>query len=289
MEAAMTETSGVSESTASLAASDVAAGESSTQPAVDLLKSDATGDVPQATQPAQPTRAITFQSMADRLTLGLLASVIGAVLVFVSAFLTWSTVNARSSAGAKTSSGAVTDSIGIADGRLGLETLVLSLASLALVAVMLMPATKPWAWKVLIGTGALTVLLALIELVSIPRTLRPDNFTCPSGVSCSFHRTVGPGVWFTLVTGLVVIAGAYVHHIRPVPFRPQAAGHASATAVSEPPVAQPVADEPAAGHPGAGESTAELSAEPPVAEPVTEPVAEPVADDSPAANVSPET
>jgi hypothetical protein len=29
-------------------------------------------------------------------------------------------------------------------------------------------------------------------------------------------------VWFTLVAGLLVAVGAYVHHIRPVPFRPGA-------------------------------------------------------------------
>jgi hypothetical protein len=161
---------------------------------------------------------ITFQSMADRLTLGLLASVIGAVLVFVSAFLTWSTVDARSQVGDKLA-GAVTDSIGIAGGRLGTATLVLSLAALAVVGVMLLPATKPWAWQVLIGSGALSAALALYELLTIPKTLRPDNFTCPSGVTCTFHQTIGPGVWFTLIASLLIVAGAYVHHIRPVPFR----------------------------------------------------------------------
>ena len=155
--------------------------------------------------------------MADRLTLGLLASVIGAVLVFVSAFLTWSTVDARSQSGQL--AGAVTDSMGISDGRLGSATLVLSLAALALVAVMLLPATKPWAWQVLIGAGVLSAVFTLIDLITIPKTLRPDNFTCPAGVSCTFHRTIGPGVWFTLIASLLIVAGAYVHHIRPVPFR----------------------------------------------------------------------
>ncbi|HEX4019403.1 MAG TPA: hypothetical protein VHX15_21900 [Frankiaceae bacterium] len=173
-----------------------------------------------ATGEAAPAVAerITFQSMADRLTLGLLASVIGAVLVFVSAFLTWSTVDARSQAGDKLA-GAVTDSIGIAGGRLGTATLVLSLAALAVVAVMLLPATKPWAWRLLLGAGALSAALALYDLISIPKTLRPDNFTCPAGISCTFHRTLGPGVWFTLIASLLIVAGAYVHHIRPVPFR----------------------------------------------------------------------
>ncbi len=162
---------------------------------------------------------ITFQSMADRLTLGLLASVIGAVLVFVCAFLTWSTVDARSRAGNKLA-GAVTDSAGISAGRLGTATLVLSLGALAVVAVMLLPATKSWAWQVLIGFGALTAAFTLYELISIPRTLRPDNFTCPSGVSCAFHRTIGPGVWLTLIASLLIVAGGYVHHLRPVAFRP---------------------------------------------------------------------
>jgi hypothetical protein len=167
---------------------------------------------------APPAERISFQSMADRLTLGLLASVIGAVLVFVSAFLTWSTVDARSQVGGKLA-GAVTDSIGISGGRLGTATLILSLAALAVVAVMLLPATKPWAWQVLIGAGALSAAFTLYDLFSIPRTLRPDNFTCPAGVSCTFHRTIGPGVWFTLIASLLIVAGAYVHHLRPVPFR----------------------------------------------------------------------
>ena len=180
----------------------------------ELLDAPETGAPPAASKDAR----ITFQSMADRLTLGLLASVIGAVLVFVSAFLTWSTVDARSAAGGKLD-GAVTDSIGISGGRLGTATLVLSLGALAVVAVMLLPATKPWAWRVLLGFGLLSVFFTLVDLISIPRTLRPDNFTCPSGVSCTFHRTVGPGVWFTLIASLLIVAGAYVHHIRPVPFR----------------------------------------------------------------------
>jgi hypothetical protein len=173
----------------------------------------------EATQPSAPAgQRITFQSMADQLTLGLLASVIGAVLVFVSAFLTWSTVDARSQVGDKLA-GAVTDSMGISGGRLGTATLVLSLAALAVVAVMLLPATKPWAWQVLIGAGALSAAFTLYDLITIPKTLRPDNFTCPSGVSCAFHRTIGPGVWFTLIASLLIVAGAYVHHVRPVPFR----------------------------------------------------------------------
>jgi hypothetical protein len=173
---------------------------------------------PEPPAPVADAQGITFQSMADRLTLGLLAAVIGAVLVFISAFLTWSTVDARSQAGGKIA-GAVTDSIGISGGRLGTATLVLSIAALAMVGVMLLPSTKPWAWQVLIGFGLLSVFFALIDLFSIPRTLRPDNFTCPAGVSCTFHRTLGPGVWFTLVASLLIVAGAYVHHTRPVPFR----------------------------------------------------------------------
>jgi hypothetical protein len=169
--------------------------------------------------PAEPARSgVSFQSMADRLTLGLLASVIGAVLVFISAFLTWSTVDARSQAGGKLA-GAVTDSIGISGGRLGTETLVLALAALAVVGVMLLPATKSWAWQVLLGAGLLSVFFTLVDALSIPKTLRPDNFTCPTGVSCTFHRTIGPGVWFTLVASVLIVAGAYIHHVRPVPFR----------------------------------------------------------------------
>ena len=171
--------------------------------------------------PATPVAAeaegdarITFQSMADRLTLGLLAAVIGAVLVFISAFLTWSTVHTQVQGKGVV---AVSDSLGIAGGRLGKETLVLSLGALAVVAVMLLPATKSWAWRVLLGFGLLSTFFTLYDLVSIPKTLRPGNF-CPTG-TCSFHRTIGPGVWFTLIASLLIVAGAYVHHIRPVPFR----------------------------------------------------------------------
>jgi hypothetical protein len=191
--------------------------------AVDLTKSDS---------PSEPGAAgsreerITFQSMADRLTLGLLASVIGAVLVFVSAFLTWASTTSKSSVNGLTT-GAVTDTLGIDGSRLGTATLVLSIAALALVGVMLLPATKPYAWKILMATGALIVLLALVELFQIPGTLHPKDFTCPAGLTCSFHRSIGPGVWFTLVAGLLVAAGAYVHHIRPVGLRPEAATVAS--------------------------------------------------------------
>jgi hypothetical protein len=156
--------------------------------------------------------------MADRLTLGLLAAVIGAVLVFISSFLTWASVDARSSAGGKVAGG-VTDFLGVSGGRFGTATLICALAALVVVAVMLLPATKPWAWQVLLGCGALTVLFALIDLIQIPTDLHPAGFVCPAGVTCSFHRSIGPGVWFTLVTGLLVMAGAYVHYIRPVPFK----------------------------------------------------------------------
>lgn len=204
---------------------------------VDLVKAGP------AAPPQEPDAGrITFQSMADRLTLGLLAAVIGAVLVFVSAFLTWSTVDARSSVGTKVA-GAVTDSIGIAGGRLGTATLILSVASLLLVGMMLLPATKPWAWMVLLGFGLWIVLFALVDLAAIPRTLRPDNFTCPSGVTCSFHRSIGPGVWFTLVTGLLVAAGAYVHHLRPTGFRPRPA--TPPPNLDQPNLDQPSLDQPA--------------------------------------------
>ena len=169
-----------------------------------------------------PAAPITFQAMADKLTLGLLTSVVGAIIVFVSAFLTWSTVDARGAAG-KPLSGAVTDSMGISGGRLGTVTVICSIVALAVVGVMLLPITKPWAWQVLLGLGSLIVLLALIEVVTLPRALSPGAYSCPSGVTCTFHRTIGPGVWFTLVAGAIVIAGAYLHHLRPVPFvRPEA-------------------------------------------------------------------
>ena len=174
---------------------------------VDLLKA------------GEPRERITFDSMAARLTFGLLASVIGAVLVFISAFLNWSSTTSKSSAG-KLVSGATTDTLGIDGSRLGGATLVLSIAALALIAVMLLPATKTYAWKALIGTGALIALLALLELFQIPGTLHPTKFSCPTGVTCSFRRSIGPGVWFTLIAGLLVCAGAYVHHIRPVLTRP---------------------------------------------------------------------
>jgi hypothetical protein len=186
---------------------------------VDLVKADRAAEPP---APGPRPERITFQSMADRLTLGLLASVIGAVLVFVSAFLTWSTTNSRSSAG-RLVSGATTDTLGIDGHRLGGATLVLSIASLALIAVMLLPATKSYAWKMLIGAGALIALLALIELFQIPATLHPVVKGCNvNGVTCKFSRSIGPGVWFTLIAGILVAVGAYVHHIRPVGLRPEA-------------------------------------------------------------------
>jgi hypothetical protein len=186
---------------------------------VDLVKADR---VTESGAAPPCSERLTFQSMADRLTLGLLASVIGAVLVFVSAFLTWSSTNSKSSVGGLTS-GAITDTIGIDGHRLGGATLVLSIAALALVMVMLLPATKSYAWKILMGVGALTSLLAVVELFQIPATLHPVVKACGvNGVTCSFTRTIGPGVWFTLVAGILVAVGAYVHHIRPVQMRHQA-------------------------------------------------------------------
>jgi hypothetical protein len=185
---------------------------------VDLVKADRVTE-----SGAAPPRSerLTFQSMADRLTLGLLASVIGAVLVFVSAFLTWSSTNSKGVIG-KLVSGGTTDTLGIDGSRLGGATLVLSIASLALVMVMLLPATKPYAWKLLIGAGGLIALLALVELFQIPGHLYPKSFSCPPGAICTFTRSIGPGVWFTLVAGILVAVGAYVHHIRPVQMRHQA-------------------------------------------------------------------
>jgi hypothetical protein len=169
--------------------------------------------------PAAPDpERISFQAMADRLTLGLLAAVIGAVLVFVSAFLTWARVDARSAAGHDVG-GAIITTSGISGGRLGTETLVLAIMSLVIVGVMLLPATKPWAWQVLLGFGLLIAFFALYDLLSIPGPVRPNGFFCGSGVTCSFHRSIEPGVWFTLIASLLIVAGAYVHHIRPVPFR----------------------------------------------------------------------
>ena len=186
---------------------------------VDLVKA---GRVTESGAASPRSERLTFQSMADRLTLGLLASVIGAVLVFVSAFLTWSSINSKSSVGGLTS-GATTDTLGIDGHRLGGATLVLSIAALALIMVMLLPATKSYAWKILIGVGVLTSLLAVVELFQIPATLHPVVKACGvNGVTCSFTRTTGPGVWFTLVAGILVAVGAYVHHIRPVQLRPQA-------------------------------------------------------------------
>jgi hypothetical protein len=220
-------------------------------PAVALEKAERKPEsepAPQEAKVEQPSGAnaapaggerITFQSMAERLTLGLVAAAIGGVLVFISAFLTWSSVDARSVAGNRVA-GATIDTIGVSSQRLGTATLVVSIAALATVGVMLLPATKAWAWQVLLGSGALIVVLAVIELLSIPGNPRPENFTCPSGVTCTFHRSIGPGVWFTLVAGLVVVAGAYIHHIRPVPFRASAPSTAKPVAVSEPATAQPV-------------------------------------------------
>lgn len=165
--------------------------------------------------PEPSTRGpLTFESMADRLTLGLVVTVLAALLGFVSAFLTWSTVDVRSATDVRIT-GAVTDSLGISGGRLGTVTLGVSIAVLVTVAVMLLPLVALWAWKVLLGFGTLIALLTLLDLARIPRTIAPDNFTCPSGVTCTFHRIVGPGVWFTLGAGLLVIGGAYLHHLRP--------------------------------------------------------------------------
>jgi hypothetical protein len=232
---------------------------------VDLVKAQ-----PGGSGDAEPGERITFQSMADRLTLGLLVSVIGAVLVFVSSFLTWSSINAKSTVG-KSLAGGVIDTLGVSGSRLGSATLVLSIAALALVAVMLLPATKPYAWKALIGVGVLIALLALIELFRIPATLHLTVKGCGvNGVTCSFHRSIGPGVWFTLVAGILIPVGAYVHHIRPVHLRPEAPSQAKtaedasepqAAAVPSRPRPKPVAEVPVAEVPAAPESAPQTTVE----------------------------
>src|SRR5689334_10382179 len=139
----MIETQGGGEQTAAPQAPDVPA----QQPPVDLVKpgsEPASAETTEATQPAGDRQRITFQSMADRLTLGLLASVIGAVLVFISAFLTWSSVHAHAFVGNKQTN-VVVDSLGVSGSRLGTATLILSIAAMALIGVMLLPATKEWA------------------------------------------------------------------------------------------------------------------------------------------------
>jgi len=164
---------------------------------------------------------ITFQSMADQLTLGEVVAVLAALLTFVAAFLTWSTVMVHSSSNAQVT-GAVADSAGVSagvsGGRLGTVTLGLSIAVLVTVGVMLLPLAAAWVWKVLLGFGALIAALTLLDMARIPRPMAPDNFTCPSGVTCSFHRSIGPGTWFTVGAGLLVLGGAYLHHWRPLRF-----------------------------------------------------------------------
>jgi hypothetical protein len=92
--------------------------------------------------------------------------------------------------------------------------------------VMLLPATKPYAWKILTGAGVLIVVLALVELFQIPATLHPVVKGCGvNGVTCTFSRSTGPGVWFTLVAGILTAVGAYVHHMRPVGLRPEQPAH----------------------------------------------------------------
>lgn len=165
-----------------------------------------------------PSRGpITFQSMADQLTLGEVVTVLAALLVFVSAFLTWATVEVHTSTGTPVA-GAITASMGISGGRLGTVTLALSVAVLVTVAGMLVPMGATWMWKVLLGFAALIALLALLDVARIPRMMSPDNFSCPSRVTCTFHRSIGPGTWITLGAGLLVLAGAYLHHWRPLYF-----------------------------------------------------------------------
>ncbi len=173
---------------------------------------------PPAAAPDDSPDRITFQSMADRLTLGLLAAVIGAVLVFISAFLTWSTVNARSQAGGKIA-GAISDTLGIAGGRLGTVTLVLSLA----VAGDGRPSCC--CPRRSHGRGRCSSASACWRCLRAGRSDRDPEDAAAGRLHlpgrCELHISprVGPGVWFSLITSLLIVAGAYVHHIRPVPFR----------------------------------------------------------------------
>jgi hypothetical protein len=150
------------------------------------------------------------------MTPGLLTSAIGALLTFLAAFLTWATVELTSRAGGPLVGGGTRSVIGLQGDRLGKATLVLAIAALLLVALLAAPASRPWGWIPLATAGALIVVLAVVDLISISDAsdLRHRLAAvpgCQQVVQCSGDRSAGIGVYLTILGGLAVLAGALLH------------------------------------------------------------------------------
>jgi hypothetical protein len=85
-----------------------------------------------------------------------------------------------------------------------------------LVVLLAAPASRRWGWIPLATAGALIVLLAVLDLVSISdasdlreRLARVPG--CAQVVQCTGDRSAGIGVYLTILGGLLVLIGALLH------------------------------------------------------------------------------
>ena len=149
-------------------------------------------------------------------TPGLLTAAVGTLVTFLAAFLTWASVEVTSRAGGPLIGGGTRSVSGLEGDRLGKGTLVLAIAAALLIVLLAAPASRSWGWIALLVAGALIVLLALLDLVSISdasdlRSRLADIPGCGGPVSCTGDRSAGIGVYLTILGGLVIMVGALLH------------------------------------------------------------------------------
>jgi hypothetical protein len=156
--------------------------------------------------PPAPTRA----------TPGLLVAAVGALITFLAAFLTWASVEVSSRVGGPIVGGGTRSVSGLEGDRLGKATLVVAIAALLLIGLLLAPASRRWGWIALAVAGGLILVLALLDLVSIAdasdlRSRLAQVPGCSAAVQCTGDRSAGIGIYLTLLGGLLVGVGAFLH------------------------------------------------------------------------------
>jgi hypothetical protein len=154
--------------------------------------------------------------LPDRVTPGLITVAVGGLIVFLAAFLTWASVEVTSRIGGPLVGGGTRSVSGLEGDRLGKATLILAIAVLLLVVLLTTPAARSAGWIALAVAGGLIVLLALLDLIAISdasdlRERLADVPGCSQGIQCTGERTVGIGVYLTILGGLVVVVGALLH------------------------------------------------------------------------------
>lgn len=182
----------------------------SAEPGSNQTNSPATGSAPGAGSGSSGARLPTG------ITTGLLVAAVGALVTALAAFLTWAAVEVTSRVGS-IEGGGTRSTLGVQGERLGKATLILALAALALIVVLRAPSSRAWGWIALLVIGVLVIGLATLDLVAISDAsqLRQRLAAipgCSQAVQCTGERSVGVGVYLTLLGGLAVAVGALLHH-----------------------------------------------------------------------------